>query len=264
VNLVLPSLQGDEISTCLDERVAVLVLFWGDPAPYVAEAHAHGTQVIMQVGSVGEARAAAAAGVDAVMVQGVEAGGHVRGTTALSVLVPAVHAAIHPTPIVAAGGIADGRGLVAALALGAEAVSMGTRFLASDEAAASRAYKERIVAASAEDTVLSTLFDIGWPDAPHRALRNRVVAEWEAAGRPASGRRPGEGTLIGRTEIAGMTIDVPRYSVVPPLPAFDGDIDEAVLYAGESCSLIRDIRPAAAIVRDIVAEAEAIRAGFGR
>ena len=99
VNLVLASIQGDEISTCLEERVPVLVLFWGDPAPYVAEAHARGTKVIAQVGSVPEARAAASAGVDAVMVQGVEAGGHVRGTTALSVLVPAVHAAVQPTPI---------------------------------------------------------------------------------------------------------------------------------------------------------------------
>src|SRR6185369_8093738 len=203
VNLVQAGVQGDEFDECLAQRVPLIVSFWGDPSPYVAPAHARGTMIVAQVGSVAEATIAARAGVDAVIAQGVEAGGHVRGTTALSVLVPEVCRAVHPTPVVAAGGIADGRGLAAALALGAEAVSMGTRFLASEEAAATDAYKARVVAAVAEDTVLSTLFDLGWPDAPHRALRNRTVARWEAAGRPPPGSRPGEGDMVGRAPMAG-------------------------------------------------------------
>lgn len=264
VNLVLPFATSDEISTVLAARVAVLVLFWGDTAPHVATAHAQGTLVIAQVGSVAEAAAAARAGVDAVMVQGVEAGGHVRGTTALSVLVPAACAAVHPTPVIAAGGIADGRGLAAALVLGAQAVSMGTRFLASDEAAASAGYKQRIVDASAEDTVLTSLFDLGWPQAPHRTLRNRTVAAWEAAGRPPSGSRPGEGDVVGRVTLGGVAIDVPRYSEIPPVAGYEGDLDDAALYAGESCSLVRDVRPAADILRDVVADAETALAAFGR
>jgi NAD(P)H-dependent flavin oxidoreductase YrpB (nitropropane dioxygenase family) len=278
VNLVLPALQGDEVDVCLAERVPVLVLFWGDPSPYVADAHRHGTFVISQIGSVAEACAATEAGVDALMVQGVEAGGHVRGTTSLLTLLPSVASALRsigagrrtssssrtganpgePPPLIAAGGIADGRGLSAALGLGAQAVSMGTRFLASEEAGAAPAYKARVVAAKAEDTVYTSLFDIGWPDAPHRVLRNGTVDAWERAGRPAAGARPGEGDVVGRVPIGGMTADVVRYSVVPPLAGFDGDLEDVALYAGESCALIDGVKPAAAIVRDVLRETEAI------
>ncbi len=264
VNFVLPFVGGDEIAAALERRVAVLVLAWGDPSPWIAAAHARDVLVVAQVGSLAEAIVAARAGVDAVIAQGVEAGGHVQGTSALSVLVPAVRAAIAPTPVIAAGGVADGRGLAAALALGADAVSMGTRFVASAEAVASDEYKRRLVAASAEDTVLVSLFDLGWRDAPHRVLRNRAVERWEAAGRPASGARPGEGEIIGRVPIVGIAVDVPRYSEIPPLAGWEGDVDEAALYAGESCALVRDVRPAAAIVRDVVAEAEAALAALPR
>src|SRR5262245_31880813 len=128
VNLVLPLLLEGQIDACLAERVPLLVFFWGDPRPYVIEAHRHATKVFLQVGSVEEATAAADAGVDAIIVQGIEAGGHVKSRTALSTLVPAVVAAVAPVPVLAAGGIATGRGVVAALSLGAQAVSMGTRF----------------------------------------------------------------------------------------------------------------------------------------
>ncbi|HZW53033.1 MAG TPA: nitronate monooxygenase [Candidatus Elarobacter sp.] len=258
VNVVLAGMTRDDIDICLAERVPVIVSFWGDPSSYVAAAHERGTIVFAQVGSVAEAIAAVEAGVDGVIAQGVEAGGHVRGTTALSVLLPAVRAAVHPIPVIAAGGVADGRGVAAALALGAQAVSMGTRFLASNEAAATDAYKARIVAAVAEDTVLTSLFDLGWPDAPHRALRNRTVARWEAAGRPPSGSRPGEGDVIGRAPFGGAVVDLPRYSVVPPIAGYEGDVEDAVLYAGESCTLVHDVRPAAEIVRAVVEEAAAI------
>jgi nitronate monooxygenase len=149
----------------------------------------------LQVGSVEEAQTAAA-GVDAIIAQGLEAGGHAKSTTALSSLLPAVVAAVRPGPVMAAGGIADGRGLVAALSLGAQAVSLGTRFLGSEEALAARAYKERVVQSTAEDTVYTTLFNAGW-GAPHRVLRNKAVAAWEAVGRLGPGRRPGEGTIVG-------------------------------------------------------------------
>jgi NAD(P)H-dependent flavin oxidoreductase YrpB (nitropropane dioxygenase family) len=135
---------------------------------------------------------------------------------------------------------------------------MGTRFLASEEAHVSRAYKERIIHSRAEDTVLTNLFDIGWPSAPHRVLRNRAVIEWEAAGRPAAGQRPGEGSIIGRVTIGGQAMNVMRYSVVPPLMGFEGDLEYACLYAGQSCTLVHDIRPAADIVRAMVREAEEV------
>lgn len=262
VNLIMPLMEDDaQIDCIVEERVPVLILFWGDPNPYVERAHAVGTRVVSQVGSVEEARAVAAAGVDAVMIQGVEAGGHVRGTESLSIVLPATVDAIAPLPVVASGGIADGRGVAAALCLGAQAVSLGTRFLCSDESRA--AYKERVVAASAKDTYYTKLFDIGWPDAAHRVLRNRIVDEWEAAGSPPSGRRPGEGEISGRMLVGGEITELPRYGIFMPMEGFEGDLDEAVLYAGESCSLVSDVKPAAEIVQTLAAEAHAIRKNAG-
>jgi NAD(P)H-dependent flavin oxidoreductase YrpB (nitropropane dioxygenase family) len=256
--LLLPLLEGGEVEACVEERVPVLLFFWGDVAPHVEKAKRAGIRVFAQVGSVGEAKAAAAAGVDAIVAQGYEAGGHVRGTTPLATLIPEVRQAVAPLPVIAAGGIATGRGLVAALGLGAEAVSMGTRFVASDESRACDEYKQHIVRARAEDTVHTMLFDIGWPDAAHRVIRNKAIDEWEAAGRPPSGQRPGEGTVVGQMRIGDAMTDVPRYFVGSPMVGFEGDLDYTVLYAGESCGLVNDIKPAAAIVRDVIAEAEAV------
>lgn len=258
VNIILPLLQEGQIETCLDEKIPILVLFWGDPKPYVEEAHRRGTKVFIQVGSVEEAKAAAEAGVDAIIAQGVEAGGHVKSTTSLSTIVPSVVEAVKPVPVIAAGGIATGRGIVAALSLGAQAVSMGTRFVASEEILVTREYKERVVKGKAEDTIYTLLFDIGWPDAAHRVLRNKATEEWEAAGCPASGQRPGEGSVIGTMLMAGTTVEVQKYDSSPPMPGFEGDMEYTALYAGESCSLVNDIKPAAQIVRDLVHEAEEV------
>jgi nitronate monooxygenase/enoyl-[acyl-carrier protein] reductase II len=257
VNIVLPLLRKGQIESCFDERVPILVLFWGDPAPYVADAHQRGMKVFLQVGSVDEAVAAAEAGVDGVIAQGVEAGGHVRGTTSLAVLLPAIVDAVGPLPVIASGGIADGRGLVAALSLGAQAVSIGTRFLASTESNASMQYKQRVIAARAEDTVYLEHFDVGWPNAAHRVLRNATVERWDAAGRPPSGQRPGEGTVLGTMQSGGTTVEIPAYSAYLPEPDVTADIEQMALYAGQSCSLIDAVQPAGEIVSDIVRSAAA-------
>lgn len=247
----------DAVRAATAERVAAVVLFWGDPAPYVPEAHSGGVKVFIQVGSVAEALAAATAGVDAVIVQGVEAGGHVRGTTPIWELLPATVAALGHLPVLASGGIGDGAGLARALRLGAQGVSLGTRFVASDEAFIHPAYKQRIVDASAEDTVYNLLYDVWWPDAPHRTLRNKTFQEWEAAGRPPPGKRPGEGTPIGTRRLSsGEVQQWPRYAVGIAPPDFDGDVEYAPLWAGESCSVVNDIKPAAAIIRDLAHQAE--------
>ena len=263
VNIILPLLQEGQIETCLEEAIPILVLFWGDPAPYVKEAQRKGTKVFIQVGSVEEAVTAAEAGVDAIIAQGIEAGGHVKSTTSLSTIVPAVVEAVGPLPVIASGGIANGRGVVAALSLGAQAVSMGTRFVASEEILVTQEYKQRIVESQAEDTVYTTLFDIGWPDAAHRVLRNKALDAWEAAGRPASGQRPGEGSVVGTMPMAGTTVDIPKYGIFPPMSGFTGDMEQTALYAGESCRLIKDIKPAGQIVQEIVQEAEAVLKHIG-
>lgn len=247
----------DRIGVAIEERVPVLVLFWGDPSPFVEDAHRNGVKVFIQVGSVAEAEAAAAAGVDAVIVQGIEAGGHVRGTTSTWELLPAAVEAVKPVPVLASGGIGDGVGFVRALQLGAQGVSLGTRFVASEEAWIHPVYKQRVVESRAEDTFYGELFDVGWPDAPHRALRGRTFREWDAAGRPPSGERPGEGTSIGTLHLPWGSSEWTRYGSGMLIPDFDGDPEYAPMWAGESCSVVNDVKPAAVIVRDLVREAEA-------
>jgi nitronate monooxygenase len=158
VNFILHFPVEDSVAVCLDERVPVVSFFWGDPAPYVERAHAAGCKVLDQVGSVEAAQGASRAGVDAIIAQGFEAGGHVAGRVTTLALVPRVVDAIAPTPVIAAGGIADARGLVAALALGAEGVVLGTRLLATPEAYAHPVYKYKVLEATEEETVHTTLF----------------------------------------------------------------------------------------------------------
>jgi len=256
VNLVLPLLRKGQVEACFDEGVPILVLFWGDPAPYVDEAHQRGIKVFLQVGSVSEAVAGAAAGVDAIIAQGLEAGGHVKGMTALSVLLPAVVDAVAPLPVIGSGGIADGRGLVAALSLGAQGISIGTRFLASTEAHASEGYKQRVVLANAEDTIYTEQFSIGWSKAPHRVLRTSATERWERAGQPPAGQRPGEGAVLGTMQSGGSTVEISAYSAYLPEPEVSADIEQMALYAGQSCSLIHAVKPAAEIVAEIVRDAE--------
>lgn len=138
-------------------------------------------------------------------------------------------------------------------------VSLGTRFVASDEANVHAEYKRRIVSSDATKTVYTAdLYDVGWPDAPHRTLRNRTFEEWVAAGRPPSGERPGEGTAIGRRQLAsGEVVEWLRYAVGMATPDYSGDLAYAPLWAGESCSVVNDIKPAAQIVGDLVSDAEA-------
>jgi len=249
---------AEQIATAVEARVPLIVLFWGPPAPFVEDAHRNGVKVLIQVGSVAEAEAAAAAGVDAVIAQGVEAGGHVRGTTSIWELLPAAVEAVRPVPVLASGGIGDGAGIARAIRLGGQGVSLGTRFVASDEAWIHPVYKQRVVDSTAADTVYGELFDAWWPNAPHRVLRNKTIDEWEAAGRPPSGSRPGEGTTIGaRRSSSGELQPWPRYATGMVTPTFAGDFEYVAMLAGESCSVVNDIKPAETIVRDLARDAEA-------
>jgi len=148
VNLILHFPADDQVAICVEERVPVLSFFWGDPTPYLERAHSAGIKVLQQVGSVGDAEGAVRGGVDVIIAQGVEAGGHVAGEISTFALVPRAVDAVAPRPVAAAGGIADGRGIVAALALGAQAAVLGTRFLASAECRAHPYYKQKLLSAT--------------------------------------------------------------------------------------------------------------------
>ena len=200
VNLNLEFPQDERLDVCLAEKVPVISFFWREPGALVRRAKEAGAIVLHTVASANMARRAVESGVDVVVAQGWEAGGHVRGTVATLPVIPAVVDVVGTTPVVAAGGIADGRGLAAVLALGAAGAWIGTRFLASQEATIHLRYRERLLSATEDDTVfLEELFDVGWSKAPHRVLRNKTVETWEAAGRPPSGAGPGEGEVIARS-----------------------------------------------------------------
>ncbi len=243
----------EQVRTCLEAGVDVVSLSFGEAAPYVDLVHDHGGLVLQSVGSAAAAEAAVDAGVDVVVAQGWEAGGHVQSDVATTALVPRVADAVPDTPVVAAGGIADGRGIAAALTLGADAAWLGTRFLATPEANVHRLYRERVLEADETDTEYATLFDEGWPDVPHRVVENDTVADWDAAGRP-EGDRPGEGETVAKTPDGDP---VRRYEDSLAVPGMDGDVEALPLYAGQSAGLIDAVRPAGEVVADLVADAEA-------
>ncbi len=249
-NFVISWDQHARIEAALDAGLRIVSLSFGDPAGYVEQVHDAGGLVLHSVGSAEEAKRAVAAGVDVVVAQGWEAGGHVWGQVATLPLVPAVVDAVAPVPVLAAGGIGDARGVAAVLALGAQAAWVGTRFLLATEAPLHEAYRRRLVAASETDAEwYADLYDVGWPDAPHRALRNATAEAWEAAGRPETGRRPGEGEPIA-TRPSGEAIV--RYASTMPLEGTTGDIDALSLWAGQSVALATRTQGAAGIVAELV------------
>lgn len=255
VNLNMEFPQEERLEACLEEDVPIISFFWRDPSPLVAKAKDAGAIVLHTVGNAADARRAIDCGVDVVVAQGWESGGHVRGSVATLPLVPAVVDAVGDVPVVAAGGIADGRGLAAVLALGASAAWVGTRFLASEEAEIHPDYQQRLLEASEDDTVhLENLFDVGWRDAPHRVLRNSTVDAWEVAGCPPSGERPGEGEVVANSPSRGEMV---RYLSRTPGSDFTGDIEAMSMWAGQGLSSVCRVQPAAEIVREIVEDAMA-------
>lgn len=253
VNLGVAWPQEERIDACLEDGIRILSLFWGDASGAIERVHAGGAIAVVTVGSTEEAKRAVDAGADVIVAQGWEAGGHADSQIGNLVLVPSVVDVAGEVPVVAAGGIADGRGLAAVLALGAAGAWVGTRFLLTHEAGAHPRYTQRLLAASASDTVVSTTFDVGWPDAPHRTLRNDTVQLWEDSGRAPMGKRPREGEVIGRYPDGRPIV---RYAVGFPRPDAEGDIDAMALYAGQGVGMIGDLRSAASVVDALVREAE--------
>ena len=258
VNLVLDpearSIPPEEhLEACLAVGAEVVSFSFGDAAPYVDQVHDAGGVVLQTVGSADEAEAAVDSGVDVVVAQGWEAGGHVQSDVATMPLVPRVVDAVPDTPVIAAGGIADGRGIAASLTLGADGAWLGTRFLATDEAAVHRLYRQRVLEADETETVYGTPYDEGWPEVSHRVLANDTTAEWEAAGRP-SDERPGEGDVVAEDPDGEQ---VRRYEDSLAVPGMTGDVEEVPLYAGQSAGLAEETLPAGDLVATLAAETRA-------
>lgn len=242
VGLITWSIDRSAFDLALSYRPDAFLLSFGDPRPYAPSIKSAGCKLICQVQDVDQARLARDAGADLIVAEGTEAGGH-SGARATLPLVPAVVDAVTPIPVVAAGGIADGRGLAASLMLGAHGALIGTRFYASVEALGQDGAKRRIVAAQANETARTYVFDIvrgyAWPPAyPGRALRNRFMERWDGH----------EGDLAAALETERAAYQAATRA---------DDYDTAVVWAGEAVDLIKSVDSAAALVARISAEAEA-------
>lgn len=239
VNFLMPFLDEEALRVAAS-RARVVEFFYGEPdAALVDVVHAGGALACWQVGSTPEAVRAAEAGCDLLVIQGIEAGGHVRGQVGLFPLLAQVLDAV-AVPLIAAGGIATARSMAAALAAGAAGVRVGTRFVASAESGAHPDYVDLLVRARAEDTVLTEAFSVMWPDAPHRVLRSCVEAALAFDGENA-----------GETIVNGRTVPIPRLSVPVPTRQTTGAIAAMALYAGQSVGAVHRIQPAADIVREL-------------
>jgi NAD(P)H-dependent flavin oxidoreductase YrpB (nitropropane dioxygenase family) len=246
LNLLLFLSGPEAIDAVVEARPRVFSSAWAWPADDLqaifGRAHDVGSLVMHMVSTVAEARRAAAAGADVIVAQGTEGGGHI-GLMGTMVLVPQVVRAVAPVPVVAAGGVADGAGVAAALMLGAEGVLLGTRFLATPEAPFPDAYKQAICKSNGDDTLISELPDVisgrVWPGAFARALRNSFVQSWLG--------REGE-VRLRQAELSARVREARE----------SGDVDNGVLLIGQDAGLIDSIEPAAGVVKRMVSEAEAL------
>ena len=246
INHLLFRINEEAYTATLEARPAIVAFAWArsdqDLRSYFKRAHDAGVRVMYMAGTVPEAVCAVEAGADFIVAQGTEGGGHV-GWMAAMVIVPMVVSAVAPVPVLAAGGIADGRGLAAALALGADGVLLGTRLLATPEAPIHENFKQAIVKSDGHDTVLTEINDLAsghvWPGALARVQRNEFVARW--AGR--------EWALRQHQPEAAKAVAQARRA---------GDADNAPLMFGQDAGLIDSIKPAAEIITGMVREADQI------
>jgi NAD(P)H-dependent flavin oxidoreductase YrpB (nitropropane dioxygenase family) len=246
LNLLLFRDRPGQYDALLAARPRVVSTAWPNLeqnlADYVKRAHAIGALSMHMISTVAEAKAAARAGVDVIVAQGTEGGGHV-GVMGTMPLVPMVVSAVAPIPVLAAGGVADGRGLAAALALGADGVLLGTRFLASDEAPIAKGFKQAILESDGHDTLVTDIPDVAsgqvWPGAYVRVRRNRFIEEWLGRGNELRRRRADVSTQLRQAAQAG-------------------DPDRGAIMIGQTAGLIDRVEPAAEVVQQISQEAESI------
>lgn len=236
----IPDNIRPQIKVVVDEGVKIFVAGLAVPAEFIVELHANGIKVVVMCGRVRHAQKSEQAGADVVVAQGTEAGGH-TGEIGTLALVPQVVDAVK-IPVLAAGGIIDGRGVVAALALGAQGAVIGTRFIATNESQANPGYREAILQAKDDSTVRTR----SYTGKPARAIRNSRTDEWESKA----------DTIQPFPMQAGISVQEGVMDYMGRGPRFDAD--RTFLPAGQGSGGIHDIRPAAEVFRDIVAEAEAV------
>ncbi|XP_031129590.1 uncharacterized protein LOC116031504 [Ipomoea triloba] len=255
IGLVLAFPHEENLKAILDEKVAVLQLYWGEcTKELVLEAHKAGVKVVPQVGSYEEAKKVSDVGVDAIIVQGREAGGHVIGQDAVMTLVPRVVDLVHTRgiPVIAAGGIVDERGYVAALALGAQGVALGTRFVATEESNAHPTYKRKLV--ELDETEYTDIFGRArWPGAPQRTLKTPFFLNWRTL---PSHENEANQPVIGHSTIHAREREIRRFAGPVPNATATGDIESMAMYAGQGIGLIKEILPTGEVISRLVKGAQ--------
>lgn len=257
VNFITLFTEPAQLDVVCAAGVAAASFHWGHPPrAWIDRLHSAGVRVLEQVGSVDAARRAVDDGVDVVVAQGSEAGGHNYGTLPTFALVPLVVDAVAPALVLASGGIADGRGLAAALMLGADGAWVGTRFVATTESAAHDGYKARLVAADGTDTERTGIFGPETPEFnPMRVLRNQVVREW-AHRQEEVPTDTSELPVIGQTDLGSGPVEIHRFSfLVPMRDRTTGDLEEMALLAGQGVGLVHTVEPIATVIAEMTAEA---------
>lgn len=246
VNFLAPFVEPECVDAVAPQADLVEFFYDTPNKALVSRVHDGGSLAGWQVGSADEARQAIDVGCDLIVAQGVEAGGHVRGTTPILSLVDEI-ASFATVPVLAAGGPGGGAGLAAALKAGAAGLRIGTRFMTATESAAHPLYIEALLRARAEDTVVTTEFGVGWPDAPHRVLRSCLEAAHKH-----------DGDVVGSMQHGGQQVDIPKFFVAWPDQTATGNVAAMCHYAGESVDSFTRRQPAAEIVHDIVSGARAL------
>ena len=248
-----------QLQVCAEERVPIVSFHWGHPAPrHLALLRDAGVSVWEQVGTAADAKRAADDGVEVIVAQGWEAGGHNYGGLPTFVQVPQMRDALPDALLLASGGIVDGRGVAAALALGADGVWIGTRLLASPEANVHPEHHRRLLAADGTDTVRSGIFGPEMPAFnPMRLHRNRVVADWTDRLEEVPTDRSGQ-PEIGRTLFGGQEHVKLKFDVLLPVPQTTGDFEEMPWLMGQGVGMVHQIKPAGEIVTEMMADARRI------
>jgi nitronate monooxygenase len=255
VNYVL-AFEPRSLPAALEAGAPVVQFSWGMPGKaLVSSIRQAGAKLGIQVTSAESARRALDLGADYLICQGSEAGGHVQASWRLLEVLPKVLEEAEHIPVVAAGGLGSGADIRKVLLAGASAAALGTRFVATRECLAHQQYKDALVRANGTQTVLTVCFERGWPNAPHRVLRNGTFTRWEAEGCPPAGKRPGEKDVVA---ILPDGSELLRYSPVLPQQSFRGSqLLDGPLYAGEGVGAVRDVPSAGELVHRLWSESEA-------
>lgn len=258
LNLITLFATDEHIELCIEEAPDVVSFHWGHPPRvWIDKLTNAGIRVWEQVGTPDAAKLAVDDGIDLIVAQGSEAGGHCYGELPIFVAVPAIVDAVEGALVLAAGGIVDGRGLAAALMLGADGVLLGTRLVATDESDVAPEYKQRIVSGSARDTVLSSMFGRDLPQFnPMRVVRNNIVNEWHDRQRDIDALP--EQPVVGTMSVAGQPFELRRFSSFLPVADAQGDFEQMPISAGQGLDGIRDIRPAGPLIEELISDARKV------